>query len=198
MAKLTDRSIRATKAESKDRFWGDGGGLYLRITPAGSRIWVYRYKNSSGVTHWLDLGIYPAKTLAEARADAAALKLKRRQGIDPVEEREQEEKARQRAKAEADAALLAIQSRLTVSDLFERWMTLEISKRSDSGAEMRRMFNKDVLPQIGELAIEDVRKGHIAAIIVNRPGFSRHPEALNFGFQRRCHERQALPGRIQD
>lgn len=167
MAKLTDRLIRATKADSKDRFLGDGGGLYLRITPAGSRIWVYRYKNPGGITHWLDLGIYPAKALAEARADAATLKLKRREGIDPVEERQQEEKARQRAKAEADAALLAIQSRLTVSDLFERWMTLEICNRSDGGAEMRRMFNKDVFPQIGKLAIEDVRKGHVAEIIDN-------------------------------
>ena len=33
---------------------------------------------------------------------------------------------------------------------------------------------------------------------LNRPGSSRHSEALNLGANRRCHEQQALPGRIQD
>lgn len=33
---------------------------------------------------------------------------------------------------------------------------------------------------------------------LNRPGISRRLEALNFGFQGRCHEQQALCGRIQD
>ncbi len=165
MAKLTDRFIKATKGEAKDQFFGDGAGLYLRVTPAGSRIWVYRYKNSTGNTRWLDLGIYPNRTLAEARAEAANLKLKRREGIDPAEERLQEEEAQEKAKAEATAHLAALQNRMTVQNLFERWMTLEISKRRDEGKEMRRMFNKDVLPKIGSMAIEDVKKGQIAAII---------------------------------
>jgi hypothetical protein len=33
---------------------------------------------------------------------------------------------------------------------------------------------------------------------LNRPGSSRHSEALNLGANRRCYEQQALPGRIQD
>lgn len=165
MAKLTDRLVKATKGEPKDQFFSDGGGLYLRVTPAGTRIWVYRYKNSSGNTRWLDLGTYPTRTLAEARADAAALKLKRREGIDPADERLQEEEALQKARADAAAQLSALQNRMTVLDLFERWMTLEISKRRDEGKEMRRMFNKDVLPKIGSMAIDDVKKGHIAAIV---------------------------------
>ncbi len=165
MAKLTDRFIKATKGEAKDQFFSDGGGLYLRVRSSGSRVWMYRYKNSSNSTCWLDLGVYPNKTLAEARADAATLKLKRREGIDPAEERQQEEEAQEKAKADAAAHLAAIENRMTVLDLFERWMTLEISKRRDQGKEMRRMFNKDVLPKIGSMAIDDVKKGHIAAIV---------------------------------
>ncbi len=165
MAKLTDRLIRTTKAEATDQFLSDGGGLYLRVRSSGSRIWIYRYKNSTNSTCWLYLGDYPSKTLAEARVEAATLKLKRREGIDPAEERQQEEEAREKAKADAAAHLSALQNRMTVLDLFERWMTLEISKRRDQGKEIRRMFNKDVLPKIGSMAIDDVKKGHVAAIV---------------------------------
>ncbi|WP_227815029.1 tyrosine-type recombinase/integrase [Nitrogeniibacter aestuarii] len=165
MGKLTDKFIKATKGEAKDRFYGDGGGLYLRVTPAGSRVWVYRYKNSTGKTRWLDLGAYPSRSLAEARAEAATLKLKRREGIDPAEERQQHEDAARKAAEGAQAELAAHQNRMTVTALFERWMTLEVSKRRDQGKEMRRMFDKDVLPKIGDMAIEDIKKAHVGAII---------------------------------
>lgn len=167
MAKLTDRAIKATKATGKDQFLGDGGGLYLRITPAGSRLWVYRYKDSSSITRWLDVGIYPSTSLVEARAEAASLKLKRRNGIDPVQERLHEEEERQATEAAQAAKLAAANARIKTRDLFERWMALEISNRKDGGAEIRRMFEKDVLPMIGDMAAEDVRKGHIAAVVDN-------------------------------
>ncbi|MGB8301838.1 MAG: thermonuclease family protein, partial [Azonexus sp.] len=38
----------------------------------------------------------------------------------------------------------------------------------------------------------------VGKVWVNRPGSSRHSAALNLGANRRCHEQQALPGRIQD
>ncbi len=165
MARLTDRSIRAAKAEGKDQFLSDGGGLYLRVAPSGSKFWVYRYKNTDGKTRWFDLGVYPAKTLVEARAETAQLKLQRRDGVDPVEERQRQEERQRAAEREEAARLAAENSRMRVRELFEKWMLLEISKRADQGAEIRRMFEKDVLPEIGDMPIEDVRKGHIAAIV---------------------------------
>lgn len=165
MAKLTDKFIRAAKGEGKDRFHGDGGGLYLRVTAAGSKQWVYRYKNDQGKTRWLDMGVYPSKSLAEARSEAAALKLKRRDGVDPIEEARLLEDQRIAA-AEAEAAkIAALNSRMTVNELFERWMVLEVVNRKDKGKEMRRMFAKDVLPSIGAMAVEDVSKGHVARVV---------------------------------
>lgn len=165
LARLTDRSIRAAKGAGKDQFVSDGGGLYLRVTPAGSKLWVYRYKNTEGKTRWLDMGIYPAKTLVEVRAEAAQLKLQRRDGVDPVDERHRQEEKKRDAEREEAARLAAASARMTVRELFDKWMLLEITKRADKGAEIRRMFEKDVLPAIGEMPIEDVRKGHVAAIV---------------------------------
>lgn len=44
----------------------DGGELHLYVTPAGSRIWRYRYE-IGGREELLKLGFYPQAGLAEAR-----------------------------------------------------------------------------------------------------------------------------------
>ena len=46
--------------------------------------------------------------------------------------------------------------------------------------------------------LEEAREWRYAFSTLNRPGSSKHSEALNLGANRRCHEQQALPGRIQD
>jgi integrase len=165
MAKLTDKLIKATKGEGKDQFLSDGGGLYLRVSPAGSKVWVYRYKNADGQTKWLDLSTYPARSLAEARAEAASLKVMRRDGTDPAAERERQAAERTAVRAAEEARIAALNARMLVLDLFERWMSLEIAKRRDQGAETRRMFEKDILPEIGTMPVDEIRKGHIAAIV---------------------------------
>lgn len=165
MAKLTDKLIKATKGEGKDQFLSDGGGLYLRVSPAGSKVWVYRYKNTESQTKWLDLSTYPARSLAEARAEAASLKVMRRDGIDPANERERQVAERAATRAAEDARIAAMNARTLIRDLFEHWMTLEVSKRKDEGKEMRWMFGKNVLPFIGNMAAEDVRKKDVAAIV---------------------------------
>lgn len=163
MGKLTDKTIKAANVEDGEQFLSDGGGLYLRVRASGWKQWLYRYKSGTK-TRWVDLGTYPAVKLADARSEAATLTLKRKQGIDPIEEREQEA-ARQAAEAAATAQALAAQAaRVTVRDLFDRWASVDLVRRKDGGAEVRRMFEKDVLPTLGAMAVEDVRKGHITGI----------------------------------
>src|SRR5215207_6093994 len=82
----------------------DGGGLHLLVKETGARSWVYRFmlKGKSR-----DIGLGPAAgqgaiSLAEARHAAAALRLKVKAGIDPLQER-------QRQAADALAAAQAAQ-----------------------------------------------------------------------------------------
>ena len=53
---------------------------------SGAKSWVYRLKDADGKTRWLDIGPYPSVSLLKANTEAALLKQKRRQGIDPIEE----------------------------------------------------------------------------------------------------------------
>jgi integrase len=62
----------------------DGGGLYLRISPAGSKAWVFRFQ-LDGKRRDMGLGPYPDISLAEARRRATEHRNQRRDGIDPLD-----------------------------------------------------------------------------------------------------------------
>ena len=159
MGTLTDRTIKTAKAEGKSSsYLSDGAGLYLRVLKSGSKVWVYRMKDSGGKTRWVDIGTYPDLSLTDARTGAARLNSKRRKGIDPIEESKAEE-----ARSVEEKSLKA--ARLNTKALFERWEKQELSKRKDKGAEARRSFTKDVFPVIGTLPAADVSRAMIANVL---------------------------------
>ena len=164
MGKLTDVMIKSVKAGTRDVQISDGGGLVLRVgRGSGVKSFLYRYKRDKG-SKWIRLGNYPAMSLKEARLQAQDLDLKRKQGIDPLEEREREVALREAERMTSEIAAAKEAARLSVRDLFERWATVDLARRKDGGAEVRRMFEKDVLPALGSMAVEDVRKGHVTGV----------------------------------
>ena len=64
--KLTDHKIKTLKGTGAIQKIGDGGGLYLHITPTGSKLWRMAYR-SRGKQQTASFGPYPLVTLAEAR-----------------------------------------------------------------------------------------------------------------------------------
>ena len=63
---LTDTAIRLAKAGDSDRKLADGKGLYLLITPAGSKLWRLKYR-IDGREKKLGFGSYPDVSLSDAR-----------------------------------------------------------------------------------------------------------------------------------
>jgi len=164
VGKLTDTSIKNAKAGERDLQLSDGAGLVLRIgRGTGGKSFWYRYKRGNS-SKWIRLGNYPALSLKEARVHAQTLDLKRKQGIDPIDEREAVA-AKKEAESKATLAEAAKEAaRLTVNDLFKRWAAVDLARRKDGGAEVKRMFEKDVLPTLGSMAVEEVRKGHVTGV----------------------------------
>jgi hypothetical protein len=68
--KLTDKAIKAARSAGKPRKVFDGAGLYLLVTPAGGKLWRFKYR-SLGKEGLLALGAYPDVTLKDAREQAA-------------------------------------------------------------------------------------------------------------------------------
>lgn len=72
MSTLTDTKIRRTKPGRNDKWLADGNGLYLRITPAGTRSWWFR-QTRKGHRIQDRIGSLDEFTLAGARKKAATL-----------------------------------------------------------------------------------------------------------------------------
>mgnify|MGYP001175541361 CR=1 FL=1 len=156
---LSDKEVRNTKPTEKEYLLADGGGLFLRVRPTGAKDWLLVY-TFAGNRRKLGSGSLEMVPLAAARSEAAKARESVKQQIDPQVQR----KLRQ-AEQEAQRKILeALHARQTVRDLFERWAAVDLIRRKDGGKEIRRMFEKDVLPKIGSLFVEDVKKGHVTSV----------------------------------
>jgi hypothetical protein len=81
--RLTAKLVEKT---SKAGMHNDGEGLYLRVTGAGTRSWLFRFKLDRK-ERAMGLGPYPEISLAEARDLALEARRLTARGIDPIEHR---------------------------------------------------------------------------------------------------------------
>jgi integrase len=65
---------------------GDGGGLYLHVNGAGARSWIFRFM-LDGRARQMGLGPVHTVGLAEARKRAGDARMRRLDGVDPIEAR---------------------------------------------------------------------------------------------------------------
>ena len=86
---LTARAVQTAMAEGRARRIADGGGLYLLVTPGGSKSWVLRTV-VTGKRCDIGLGGVALVSLAEAREQALRLRKIARAGGDPLAERRRE------------------------------------------------------------------------------------------------------------
>lgn len=135
--KLTVREVASFGPGS----YGDGGGLWLRVSPSGSRQWIYRFR-LHGKQRQSGLGGVDKVSLAKARQRRDELQAMVVDGLDPVQER-RKRKAQAMTEAVtlgevAAAAFSARQAQLKGDGKAGRWFgPLEIH----------------VLPKLGERAI---------------------------------------------
>lgn len=72
MPRLTDIKIRNARPATHDVLLTDGGCLFLRVRPSGSRGWIVRIKRA-GRRRVHTLGAWPDMTIKAARAEAARI-----------------------------------------------------------------------------------------------------------------------------
>jgi integrase len=84
----TSNRLTALKVEKSRQpgMYADGGGLYLRVTPEGTKNWVFRFM-LKGKARWMGIGPVALFGLHEARAKALDARRLHHQGRDPIETR---------------------------------------------------------------------------------------------------------------
>lgn len=137
---LTDRQIRNAKPIDKEYYLSDGSGLYLRIRPNGSKLWMLRYTGLDKRQKKKSLGKYPDVSLAVARQEALILRAGLAKGIDPQS--------------------LNLITPKTVNDLFKIWIKKDIPlRREPRGAyRLKKRLEKHILPYIGQDSISSITR----------------------------------------
>src|ERR1700693_5093024 len=86
---LTDVKVRKAKPGNRAiRLW-DSGGLYLEVSPAGGKLWRFKYR-FNGKEKLLALGKWNTVTLAQARVAREEAKKLLAQKIDPSVKRKED------------------------------------------------------------------------------------------------------------
>lgn len=98
--RLSPLKVAKLAKAGKRGMWCDGGGLYLHVGPTGGASWILRYM-LRGKARSMGLGPYPLFGLSEARDRArTALKMKY-DGVDPLEAKHAERRAKKLEAAKA-------------------------------------------------------------------------------------------------
>ena len=93
MAKLS--SVRSVEAMKDVGYHHCGPGLYLQVSPSGTKSWIYRFKSPiTKKQREMGLGSQSVIGLAEARQLASEQKRLVTLGTDPIEERKQIQKTK--------------------------------------------------------------------------------------------------------
>jgi integrase len=151
MPKLTAFAVENRKPDTVRREFPDAGcaGLYLIVQPSGAKSFAVRYRvRGKPKKLTLPKGI----TLAAARAAATAALHDVTKGIDPSAAKRQEK--RNRAEAAAD----------TFAKIAERYLHRE-GKNLRSAEWQRRLLERLVYPEIGDMPIGEIKRKNIVALL---------------------------------
>ncbi|PWR24225.1 integrase [Zavarzinia aquatilis] len=144
MMALTDKAIRAFQPESTPYKKADGAGLYLLVSPSGSKLWRLNY-TFAGKQKTTTFGAYPTVSLADARERVREARRLLSEGIDPAA-------AKQQAKRATAGMGIA-----TFEAVAREWLERE-AKELDPGTHARNlsMMETHAFPVIGAMAVAEV------------------------------------------
>lgn len=195
MGIITEKDMLKRPAEKDIWLVEDGargtGRFVGRITPAGARLFYYRYSDAQGNRDRLSIGPFDPKgdgasayTVRQARDQSRELSALYQSGIknlrEHLEQKQTEElqikrDAQARADHERKALAEAAVKELSILGLFERWCATELQPtlradgkrngRKDAGAYVRAQFERHVFPTIGGIPARNIRKNDLLEII---------------------------------
>jgi len=154
--KIQKLTALAVKNLSKPGYHSDGAGLYLQISPTGSKSWVFRYTRQSK-QHELGLGSVQAVPLATARVKADEMRLQLATGTDPLQVRKQAQIATALERARA----------MTFDQCAEAYIKAHRTdwKNAKHVAQWGSSLKKYASPNIGKLPVAEVDTGLVVKLL---------------------------------
>ena len=159
---LSPTRINNAKPKLKQYKLSDGGGLYVQVSPAGLKTWRYQYR-FGGVRAEVTIGKYPEVGVADARDRHFECRAMLERGIDPA----------QAKRKEVDERRQRVQETKKPENDFEafskRWVAERLKTKSATyRAQIESRLERFVWPEIGHLALGEVKPAHVLKIIEAR------------------------------
>ncbi|MCO4312889.1 tyrosine-type recombinase/integrase [Pectobacterium versatile] len=142
---LTDVVARTAKPRDKAYKLADAHGLYLLVSPNGSKRWYLKYR-FEGKESRIAFGAYPLISLAKAREKRDEIRLLLLEGIHPTEKREEEKEQAQEA----------LNTFAKVAQDWHRNISQNRWSETHAGRVWRDM-ERNLLPAIGHRHIADLK-----------------------------------------
>lgn len=144
---LTNTEVLRAKATEKDLTLHDGDGLFLIVKTSGKKLWRFRYQRPNTKQRtMIGLGAFPALSLANARGLRAEYLALLANGNDPQIQAEVAQEQKQ----------IALDS--IFSTVAANWFQLKSkSVTQDYAKDIWRSLDKDVLPFVGKLSIQNIK-----------------------------------------
>ena len=160
--------LSASPRRKKPGYYADGGCLYLRVAPGGTKGWIFRFAQG-GKTRDAGLGSYPAVSLVKAREEAERFRRLVAAGIDPIQARLEEREA---AKTSAEKAT-------TFEQCAKAYIAShEVGWRNDKHRQQwRSTLQTYCYPTIGALPVQAVGTDHVVKIL--EPIWAGKPETAS-------------------
>jgi integrase len=160
-------AVRVQSARKRG-YYGDGGGLYLRVAPGGAKGWIFRY-GGRGRRRDMGLGGYPAIDLAKARELAGDCRSVLAAGLDPIAARNEK-----RAAAAVEAA-----KAMTFADCATAYINAhEVGWRNPKHRQQwKNTLATYVSPVVGKLPVSAVDTGLVLKVL--EPIWTRKPETAS-------------------
>ncbi|MFZ6755797.1 tyrosine-type recombinase/integrase [Undibacterium sp. Ji50W] len=148
--KLTIKAVVAAKPQDAAYKLSDGNGLYLYVSPAGTKVWRANYVHD-GKQKTATYGQYPAVSLAQARQINA------------------DRKAGMAAQAKAVP---------TFKQIAERWLVVKLQSLSNDKhkKQIPSTLEEYVYPDIGDRPIDQIKRADLVAVVQK---ISRIPETAH-------------------
>jgi integrase len=146
MPKLTEAVINALPVNGRDRIVFDADGFGVRVTPAGTKIFIAQARVRGRVCR-VNVGIFPDKTVKKARDDARDAVAAMRRGEDP--------------KVARAARMKAVEAgQTTVTAFAERWLAEYVRPKLKprTVADYEKLVTHKIKPALGHLTVARVEK----------------------------------------
>jgi integrase len=150
---LTDVTVKNAKPKTKAFKLTDGRGMFLLVSPNGSKWWRLKYR-IEGKEKSLSFGVYPDVSLKDARIKRDEARALIAEGIDPSQNR----KAQKQSSEASGANSFEVVAREWLDKASPRWT-------SGHEAKVRASLEGNAFPWLGAMPIADIKASELLAVL---------------------------------